>query len=56
MKVKIYDKEHEKDLEEEINRFLEKPGIDVIDIKYSTSIMYDGRNQIFCYSALIIYE
>jgi len=55
MKVKIFDEDHEKDLEEKINDFLEKD-IKVIDIKYQVAIMYDNREQIFCYSALIIYE
>lgn len=55
MKVKIFDENHEKDLEEKINEFLEKD-IEVIDIKYQVAIMYDNREQIFCYSALIIYK
>lgn len=54
MKVKVFDKEHEKDLEDEINSFIF--GIDVIDIKYSTSITVSGDDQIFCFSALIMYK
>ncbi len=55
MKVIIFDENHEKDLENRINSFLEKD-IEVIDIKYQVSIMFDGRDQIYCYSAMIIYR
>ena len=37
MKVKIFDEEHEKDLEEDINKFLEENNPEVIDIKLSNS-------------------
>ncbi|NLC94909.1 MAG: sporulation protein Cse60 [Bacilli bacterium] len=57
IKVKIFDEEHEKDLEESINAFLEKiDEKDLIDIKYQVSNFYDHRNQIYCYSAMIIYR
>ncbi len=55
MKVKIFDESHEKDLENDINDFLDSE-INVIDIKYQVAIMYDNREQIYCYSAMIIYE
>lgn len=55
MKVKIFDENHEKDLEEKINNFLSK-GYEIIDIKYQVAIMYDNREQIFCYSAMILYK
>ena len=29
---------------------------DVIDIKYQISTMYDYKDQIYCYSALILYR
>lgn len=54
MKVKVIDTEHEKDLEDEINSFIF--GIEVIDIKFSTSICAFGEDQIFCFSALIMYK
>lgn len=56
MKVKIFDESHEQDLEEVVNDFIKK--IKVIDIKYQVSTMYDQKTQeqIYCYSALIIYE
>lgn len=56
MKVKIFDKEHEKDLEDEINKFIRQNDVEVVDIKYSVAIMYDYRDQVFCYSALIMYK
>ncbi|MBQ1813087.1 MAG: sporulation protein Cse60 [Bacilli bacterium] len=54
MKVKIIDEEHEKDLEDEINEFIVDK--EIYDIKYSTSIAVSGEDQIFCYSALIVYR
>ncbi len=55
MKVKIFDLEDEKDLENEINSFLTED-IDVIDIKYSVSASVYSEEQIFCFSAMIIYN
>lgn len=57
MKVKLFDENHEKDLEEKINDFLKT--IDeskLIDIKYQLSTMYDFKEQLYCYSAMIIYK
>ncbi len=54
MKVKIFDYEDEKDLENEINKFLEDD-MEVIDIKYSVSSAIFSEEQIFCFSAMIIY-
>ena len=56
MRVKIFDENHEEDLEEAINDFLEENDIDIIDIKYQLSIMYDYKEQIYCYSAMILYK
>jgi hypothetical protein len=57
MKVKLFDESHEKDLEMEVNNFLESiAGKKVIDIKYHVAIMYDMKEQIYCYSAMVIYE
>ena len=55
MKVKVFDENHEKDLEEKINKFL-SGDYEIIDIKYQEAIMYDNKEQIFCYSAMIIYK
>lgn len=55
MKVKLFDESHELDLEQKINRFLESD-IELLDIKYSTSIAISGEDQIYCFSALIMYR
>jgi len=55
MKVKIIDEEHEKDLENSINKFIKENDIDVIDIKMCTSCSLYGEEQIYCFTALIMY-
>lgn len=55
MKVKIFDEGHEADLESDINQFLEDD-IEVIDIKYSVSTSVYSEEQIYCYSALVMYK
>ena len=54
MKVKIFDENHEKDLEESINNFLEERD-DIIEIKYQLSVSIVGEEQLYCFSAMIIY-
>ena len=54
MKVKVFDENHEKDLEDSINKFVKD--IDVIDIKYQVAISMNGEEQLYCFSAMIIYE
>lgn len=55
MKVKIFDENHEKDLEKSMNEFLMNVA-EVIDIKYQVSIALFGEEQVYCFSALIIYK
>ena len=55
MKVKVFDESHEKDLEDKINEFL-KEHSDIIDIKYQVSISMFSEEQIYCFSALILYK
>ena len=55
MRVKIFDYEDEKDLENEINNFL-TDDVEVIDIKYSVSATIYSEEQIYCFSALIMYN
>lgn len=55
MKVKIIDEEHEKDLENSINKFIKENSIDIIDIKLSTACSLYGEEQIYCFTALIMY-
>ena len=56
MKVKIFDESHEKDLESAINSFLEEKKAEIIDIKYSVSASIYGEEQIYCFSALLLYK
>ncbi len=56
MKVKIFDESHEADLEEDINNFIKEEGPDIIDIKYSISNSIYSEEQLYCFSALIIYK
>lgn len=55
MKVKIFDEEDEKDLESDINDFLADLDGEVIDIKYQVSVGVFSEEQVFCFSAMIIY-
>lgn len=57
MLVKIFDEEHEKDLELVVNDFLlRNKHLKIVDIKYQIGVTYDQREQIFCYSCMIIYK
>ena len=56
MKVKIIDEEHEKDLENGINKFIKENNVDVIDIKLCSSCSVYGEEQIYCFTALIMYD
>lgn len=56
MKVKLFDEEDENDLEKDINDFIEDNSIDVIDIKYQVGVSVFSEEQIFCFSAMIIYS
>ena len=53
MKVKIFDEESELDLEEEINKFIVNK--EIIDIKYQVSASVFSDEQVYCFSAMIIY-
>lgn len=55
MKVKLFDCEDESDLEEDINNFISNTMIEVVDIKYQVGVGVFSEEQIFCFSALIIY-
>ena len=56
MKVKVFDESHEKDLEMAINKFLADNDVDVIDIKYVVAVSVFSEEQIYCFSAMIIYN
>lgn len=56
MKVKIIDESHEKDLENAVNSFLSTLKDELIDIKFQTAIAMFGEEQIYCFTAMIIYR
>ena len=56
MKVKMFDESHEKDLEAAINNFLNTVNGDIIDIKYSVAISVFGEEQVYCFTAMVIYS
>lgn len=55
MKVKIFDESHEKDLEEQVNNFLDSLESELIDIKFQTAVAMFGEEQVYCFTAMIIY-
>lgn len=56
MKVKVFDESHEKDLEKTVNDFLETLEGEMIDIKFGVSASVFGEEQVYCFSAMIIYK
>lgn len=55
MHVHIFDTENEIDLEIKVNELLAQYNdIDIIDIKYSVACAYDEREQIYCFSCMIL--
>ncbi len=56
MKVKVFDESHEADLESAVNNFLDNCDGEVIDIKYQVAISVFSEEQIYCFSAMIIYN
>lgn len=58
IQVKLFDTEHEKDLEEEINAFLGKiQDNQIVDIKYTVAMnMEEEDDQIYCFSAMVVYK
>jgi hypothetical protein len=61
LKIKLFDEEHEADLEEAVNAFLENiPESKIKDVKYQVSISDSLRAEeeptIYSYSILVIYS
>lgn len=56
MKVKVIDEGHEKDLENSVNEFLSTLETPIVDIKYCCAISTCGEEQIYCFTAMIVYE
>jgi hypothetical protein len=56
VKVKLFDEGHEKDLEAAINKYISENDIEVIDIKYQVALGVFSEEQIYCFSAMILYK
>jgi len=55
-KVKLFDEDHELDLEDEINDFLADFEGELIDIKYQVAIAKNDEEMEYSFSALLLYE
>lgn len=56
MKVKLFDESHELDLEKSINKFISNNDIEIKDIKYACAISVCGEDQIYCFTAMLLYQ
>lgn len=56
MKIKVFDEAHEKDLEDSINNFLKEKNVEIVDVKFSVAACMYAEEQIYCFSALLIYK
>lgn len=56
MKVKIFDFEHEADLEDAVNNFFKEHKIELKQICYQTSHFAINGEQIYSFSCLILYK
>lgn len=59
LKIKIYDCEDEKELEQKINNLiidLDSENKEILDIKYQANCSIQNDEQVYIYSALIMYD
>ncbi len=57
MKAKLFDFEHEQDLEEALNKFFtEHPKLELKSLHYQTSHFAFNGEQIYSFSCLILYK
>lgn len=54
-RVKLFDEEHELDLEDEINNFIDGLNGEILRIHYQVALCLNGNEMEYCYSALIEY-
>ena len=55
--VKVFDEEHEDDLTEVVNSWIqEHADIRLMDIKFSTAVSDFEEEQIYCFSAMVIFS
>ena len=57
VQIKVFDEEHEDDLTEVVNAGLqEHADIRLMDIKFSTAVSDFEEEQIYCFSAMVIFS
>lgn len=57
LQVKVFDEQHEDDLTQSVNQFLaDLREQDMMNIQFSTSCFALDDEQVFCFSALIVYR
>ena len=57
VQIKVFDEEHEDDLTEVVNAWLqEHADIRLMDIKISTAVSDFEEEQIYCFSAMVIFS
>lgn len=56
LRVKVIDENHEQDLENSVNTFLSSLKNDIIEIQFRTCVAVFADEQIFCFSAMILYD
>ncbi|KYC84889.1 sporulation protein Cse60 [Heyndrickxia sporothermodurans] len=58
IQVKLFDYEHEKDLEADVNLFLKDIEENkLLDIKYHVAVTSEDEDeQIYCFSAMVLYR
>ena len=57
IKVKVFDENHEDILTEKINNWIaQNLKYEIKDIKFSVSCMNTDYDEVYCFSALIMYE
>lgn len=57
MHVAVFDEENELDLEMKVNELLKDyQDDDIIDIKYNIAVLYDQREQLYCFSCMIVFK
>lgn len=56
LKVKVFDEEHELDLEDALNLFLADLAGQVLQISYQVALCMNGKEMEYCYSALVFYQ
>ena len=56
LKIKMFDEEHELDLEDEVNEFIDILNGKIIDIKYQCALCFNGNEMEYSFSCMILYE